>query len=151
MIARARRGYGAGKRINRTKRRIAVDASACCWLSWSPPRPSRTATPRSRCCGTAPGLASTKVAWANGGYAGKLISCAKSRLALTLEIVKQPDDLHSFKILPARMGGAADLGVDHPQRTIRDCERLPGYHEIHAHWATIFVHDPPPRPPLNAA
>jgi hypothetical protein len=30
------------------------------------------------------------VAWAEGGYAGKLITGAKSRLALTLEIVKRP-------------------------------------------------------------
>jgi hypothetical protein len=114
------------------------------------PRPAagcpghRRARPGPRCreavaVDPAPGLASIKVAWADGGYAGKLITCAKSRLALTLEIVKRPDDLHSFKALPPRMGGAAGFGVDHPQRTIRDYERLPGHHEIHAHWATIFI------------
>jgi hypothetical protein len=50
----------------------------------------------------------------------------KSRIALALEIVKRPDDLHSFKGLTPQVGGAADLGVDHPQRTIRDYERPPG-------------------------
>jgi putative transposase len=50
----------------------------------------------------------------------------KSRIAPALEIVKRPDDLHSFNGLTPQVGGAADLGVDHPQRTIRDYERPPG-------------------------
>src|ERR1700722_18285495 len=42
------------------------------------------------------------LAWADGGYAGKLVTWAKTRLRLTLEIVRRPDDLHAFKILPRR-------------------------------------------------
>ena len=39
-----------------------------------------------------------KLACADGGYAGKLITWAKTKLkpGLTLEIVKRPDDLHTF-------------------------------------------------------
>ena len=40
--------------------------------------------------------------WADGGYAGKLVTWAKTSLALTLEIVRRPDDLHTFQVLPRR-------------------------------------------------
>jgi transposase len=41
---------------------------------------------------------------ADGGYAGKLVTWAGTRLKpkLTLQIVKRPDDLHTFKVLPRR-------------------------------------------------
>ena len=43
------------------------------------------------------------LAWADGGYAGKLVSWAKAALSLTLEIVKRPDDLHVSRC--CRAGG----------------------------------------------
>ena len=43
-----------------------------------------------------------KLTWADGGYAGKLVTWAKTSLALTLEIVRRPDDLHTFQVLPRR-------------------------------------------------
>ncbi len=47
---------------------------------------------------------SVRIAWADGGYAGKLVTWATSKLKpkLTLEIVKRPDDLHTFQVLPRR-------------------------------------------------
>jgi len=44
-----------------------------------------------------------KLARADGGYAGKLVTWAKTQLKpkLTLQIVKWPDDLHTFQVLPA--------------------------------------------------
>ena len=103
MISRGSRGYDAGKKINGTKRHIAVgtlgllltvlvtsasvqDRNAAKPLLWN----LRRAFP------------SITLAWADGGYAGKLLSWAKIRLALTMEIVKRPDDLHTFKVLPRR-------------------------------------------------
>jgi hypothetical protein len=41
------------------------------------------------------------LAWADGGYAGKLVTWASTRLRLRLDIVKRPDDLHTFQVLPA--------------------------------------------------
>ena len=43
-----------------------------------------------------------RLAWADGGYAGKLGHLGQDRLRLRLEIVKRPDDLHTFKVLPRR-------------------------------------------------
>jgi transposase len=143
MIARGRRGYDAGKKISGTKRHIAVDTigllltvlvtaasvqdrDAAKPLLWNP----RKAFP------------SIKLAWADGGYAGKLVTWARTRLKpqLTLEIVKRPDDLHTFKVLPRRWVVERTLSwITRHRRTVRDYERLAAHHETYVYWAMIIV------------
>jgi transposase len=141
MIARTRRGYDAGKKINGTKRHLAVDAlgllltvlvtaasvqdrDAAKPLLWN----LRKAFP------------AVKLAWADGGYAGKLVTWAATRLKpkLTLEIVKRPDDLHTFKVLPRRWVVERTLSWI-TRRTVRDYERLPAHHETFIYWAMIIL------------
>ncbi len=143
MIARTRRGYDAGKKINGTKRHIAVDTlgllltvlvtaasvqdrDAAKPLLWN----LRKAFP------------AVKLTWADGGYAGQLVTWASSRLKpkLTLEIVKRPDDLHTFKVLPRRRVVERTLSwITRHRRTVRDYERLPAHHETFIYWAMIIV------------
>ncbi len=143
MIARNRRGYDAGKKINGTKRHIAVDAlgllltvlvtaasvqdrDAAKPLLWN----LRRAFP------------SVRLAWADGGYAGKLVIWARTKLKpkLTLEIVKRPDDLHTFQVLPRRWVVERTLSwITRHRRTVRDYERLPAHHETYIYWAMIIV------------
>ncbi len=83
---------------------------------------------------------SIRLAWADGGYAGKLVTWAKTRLRLTLEIVKRPDDLHTFKVLPRRWVVERTLSwITRHRRTVRDYERLPAHHETYVYWAMIIV------------
>jgi len=103
-VSRASRGYDAGKKVNGRKRHIAVDTiglllsvlitaagvqdrDAAKPLLWN----LRRAFP------------SVKLAWADGGYVGKLVTWASTTLKprLTLQIVKRPDNLHTFQVLPA--------------------------------------------------
>jgi transposase len=87
-VARAGRGYDAGKKINGRKRHIAVDTigllltvlvtaasvqdrDAAKPLLWN----LKKAFPKVR------------LAWADGGYAGKLVTWSRTALKLTLEIV----------------------------------------------------------------
>ena len=143
MIARSRRGYDAGKKISGTKRHIAVDTlgllltvlvtaasvqdrDAAKPLLWN----LRRAFP------------SVRLAWADGGYAGKLVTWAATRLRpkLTLEIVKRPDDLHTFQALPRRWVVERTLSwITRHRRTVRDYERLPAHHETYIYWAMIMV------------
>jgi transposase len=143
MIARSRRGYDAGKKINGTKRHLAVDAlgllltvlvtaasvqdrDAAKPLLWN----LRKAFP------------SVKLAWADGGYAGKLVPWAAAKLKpkLALGIVKRPDDLHTFKVLPRRWVVERTLSwITRHRRTVRDYERLAAHHETYVHWAMIIV------------
>jgi len=40
--------------------------------------------------------------WADGGYAGKLVTWAALTLRRTVQIVKRPGSLHTFQVLPRR-------------------------------------------------
>ena len=141
MVARTGRGYDAGKKINGRKRHIAVDtgglllmvlATAASTQDRDAAKPLlwnlRLASP------------SITLAWADGGYACKLVTWAKTALHLTLEIVKRPDDLHAFKLLPRRWVVERTLSwITRHRRTVRDYERLPARHETYIYWSMIIV------------
>jgi transposase len=81
-----------------------------------------------------------KLAWADGGYAGKLVTWAKTQLSLAVEIVKRPDDLHTFQVPPRRWVVERTLSwITRHRRTVRDCERQPAHHETCVYWAMIIV------------
>ena len=141
QVTRASRGYDAGKKINGRKRHIAVDTigllltvlitaasiqdrDAAKPLLWN----LRKAFP------------AIKLTWADGGYAGKLLSWAATVLKLTVQIVKRPDDLHTFKVLPRRWVVERTLAwITRHRRTVRDYERLPAHHETYVYWAMIII------------
>jgi len=140
-VAGTGRGYDAGKKVSGRKRHIAVgvmgmlltilvtaasvqDRDAARLLLWN----LRQAFPK------------IKLAWADGGYSGKLVSWAKTTLKLTLQIVKRPDDLHTFKVLPRRWAVERTLAwITRHRRTVRDCERLPAHHETYLYWSMIIA------------
>ena len=81
-----------------------------------------------------------RLAWADGGYAGKLVTWAKTALKLTLQIVRRPDDLHTFQVLPRRwVAGRTLAWITRCRRTVRDYERLPAHHETIVYWAMIIT------------
>jgi transposase len=140
-VARAGRGYDAGKKTNGRKRHIAVDTigllltvlvtaasvqdrDAAKPLLWN----LKKAFPKVR------------LAWADGGYAGKPVTWARTTLKLTLEIVRRPDDLHTFKVLPRRwVVERTPAWITRHRRTVRDYERIPSHHETYIYWAMIIV------------
>src|SRR5207253_10841841 len=81
-----------------------------------------------------------RLAWADGGYAGKLVTWAKTALKLTLQIVRRPDDLHTFQVLPRRWVVERTLAwITRHRRTVRDYERLPAHHETIVYWSMIII------------
>ena len=77
---------------------------------------------------------------------------------LKLEIVRRPDDLHTFQVLPRRWIVERTLSwITRHRRTVRDYERLPAHHETYIYWAMIIImtrrlaRQPPPpsRQPPN--
>src|SRR5947209_237001 len=95
MIARTRRGYDAGKKINGTKRHIAVDTTGLLLtvLVTAASVQDRDAA-RPLLQNLRKAFPTVRLAWADGGYAGKLVTWAAAKLKpkLGLEIVKRPDD-----------------------------------------------------------
>jgi transposase len=143
MTGRARRGYDAGKKISGTRRHIAVDALGLLLtvlVTAASVQDRDAARPLLRNLRKA--FPSVRLARADGGYAGKLVTWARTRLRpkLTLEIVKRPDDLHTFQVLPRRRVVERTLSwITRHRRTVRDYERLPAHHETCIYWAMIIV------------
>jgi transposase len=140
-VAAASRGFDAGKKVQGRKRHIAVDViglllavlvtaasvqdrDAAKPLLWN----LRKAFP------------AVRLAWADGIYAGKLVTWATTALKLTLQIVRRPDDLHTFQVLPRRWVVERTLAwITRCRRTVRDYERLTAHHETIVYWAMIIT------------
>ncbi len=90
-------------------------------------------------CRLAASFRTVILVWADGGYAGKLVTW-RPAAARTLQIVKRPDDLHTFKILPRRWVVERTFGwIMKHRRCVRDYERLPDHHETYLYWSMIHV------------
>ena len=140
-VASDSRGFDAGKKINGRKRHIAVDTlgllltvliTAAGIQDRDAARPllrnMRRAFPPSR---------STEPTAAN---AGKLVTWVKRALKLTVQIVRRPDDLHTFQVLPRRWVVERTLAwITRCRRTVRDYERLTEHHETIVYWAMIIT------------
>ena len=140
-VGKDSRGYDAGKKIEGRKRHIAVDVmglilaiviTAACVQDRDGARPLLWKL--------AAGYRAVTLIWADGGYAGKLVTWAAGTLHRTLQIVKRPDDLHTFKVLPRRWVVERTFGwIMKHRRCVRDYERLPAHHETYLYWAMIHI------------
>ena len=72
--------------------------------------------------------------------AGNPVTWAKTWLRLKVQIVKRPDDLHTFTVLPRRwVVERTFLWITRHRRTVRDYERLAAHHETYLYWSMIIV------------
>ena len=78
--------------------------------------------------------------WADGGYAGRLVSWAAGVLRLTVTVVKRSDDTRGFVVVPRRWVLERTFGwLMRHRRLVRDYERLPEHHEAMVLWATVMI------------
>ena len=120
-IARTSRRYDAGKKINGRKRHIAVDTIGLLLtvLITAASVQDRDAA-KPLLWNLSKAFPKVRLAWADGGYARKLVTWSKTALKLTLQIVKRPDDLHTFKVLPRRWVVERTLAwITRHRRTVR--------------------------------
>jgi transposase len=140
-VSKASRGWDAAKKVNGRKRHIAVDATGLLLEVLVTPASTQdrdAAQPllfnlhRAR--------RRIRLAWADGGYAGKVQPWAATYLKLTVQIVRRPDDLHTFQVLPRRwVAGRTLAWITSYRRCARDYERLPAHHEAMVLWAMITL------------
>lgn len=97
------RGYDAGKKINGRKRHIATDTLG---LLLTVIVTAASVSDRDAGADLLRALRerhyAIRLVWADGGYTGWLVTFAAGVLALALTIVKRPDDITGFTVLPRR-------------------------------------------------
>ncbi|MGP4105113.1 IS5 family transposase [Nonomuraea sp. KM90] len=103
MVGAAACGYDAGKKLKGQKRHVVVDTLGLllCVMVTAASVQDRD--------GAHPVLARLRekfstigLVWADGGYAGQLVTWAGQVLGLAVTIVKRSDDLRGFVVLPRR-------------------------------------------------
>ena len=159
-VGKASRGFDAGKKIEGRKRHIAVDVMGLllCVVVTAASVQDRDAA-RPLLWGLAAGFRGGTLVWADGGYAGKLVTRAAGTLRRRVQIIKRPGNLHTFKVLPRRWVVERTFGwIMKHRRCVRDYERLPDHHETCIHWSMIHVmaariarRQPPAPPPAPAS
>ncbi len=135
------RGYDAGKRVNGRKRHIAVDTgglllAVVVTIAGIQDRDGAVrllAALRAR-------FSTITLIWADGGYAGRLISWAKTVLGFAVTIVKRTDDLAGFQVIPRRWVVERTLAwISKHRRCVRDYETRPEHAEAVVHIAMIMT------------
>jgi transposase len=135
------RGYDAGKKVNGRKRHIAVDTLGlllCVLVTAASVQDRDGARPLLHAVTAA--HRRIRLIWADGGYAGKLVTWAKTGLNIVLQIVKRSDDATGFVVLPRRWVVERSLAwIARHRRCTRDYERLPQHHEAMVRWSMIHI------------
>ncbi len=138
-VARGSRGYDAGKKINGRKRHIAVDSLGLLITVVVTAASIQDRDGAIRLLAALRAKLSTiTLVWADGGYAGRLVTWATSVLTLTVQIVKRSDDTTGFTVLPRRWIVERTLSwITRHRRCVRDYETRPDHHEAMVHLAMI--------------
>jgi putative transposase len=140
-VPKASRGWDNAKKVNGRKRHIAVDATGLLLATVITPASVQdrdAARPLlwnlRRACGR------VRLVWADTGYQARRLTAWADALRLTLQLVRRPDDLHTFQVLPRRWVVERTFAwISKHRRTVRDYERLPAHHEAIIQWAMIAV------------
>jgi len=140
-VPKASRGWDNAKKVNGRKRHIAVDTGGLLLEVLATPASVQdrdAARPLLRNLSRA--RRNLGLAWADGGYAGKLVPWADRRLHLTVQVARRPDDLHAFTVLPRRWVVERTLAwITSYRRCARGYERFPAHHEATVYWAMITL------------
>ncbi|WP_232852606.1 IS5 family transposase [Nocardia acididurans] len=140
-VGSASRGWDAGKKVAGRKRHVLVDSIGLLLVvvvtaaSVQDRDGARTALTLLR-----EWFEKISLIWADGAYAGKLVTWARHTLGYTIEIVKRSDDATGFEVIPRRWVVERTLAwIFQHRRCVRDYERLPEHHEAMVQWAMIIL------------
>ncbi len=163
-------GYDGGKKIKGQKRHIAVDTLGLllCVIVTAASVQDRDGAVR-LLARLREKFSTVALVWADGGYAGRLVTWARQVLAMAVTVVKRSDDVSGFVVLPRRWVVERTFAwLMRYRRLVRCYERRPDHHEAMVWWATVHLMtrrlardlagippatrwgDPPPLPELTS-
>jgi transposase len=140
-VAAASAGYDAGKKTKGRKRNIATDCLGLLLVVTVTAASVQDRDGAHRLLALLRERFSTiSLVWADGGYAGRLVTWAKDVLHVVVTIVKRTDKAAGFVVLPRRWVVERTFGwlIRH-RRLVRDYERRPEHHEAMVWWATVAI------------
>ena len=120
------RGWDQAKKVTGRKRHLAVDTLGLLICVFAGPASTQDRDAARVLLGLLRLVCPTvKLVWADGGYAGALVTTAKKYWSLTVQIVKRNDAATSFVVLPRRWVVERSFAhLANARRTVRDYERL---------------------------
>jgi transposase len=140
-VPAATRGYDGGKKINGRRRHVITDCLGLvlmvlvCAADVTDRQAARVMLPRLR-----GRFRKITLVWADGGYTGRLVTWAKEKLQLTLQIVQRSDDMKGFVVLPRRWVVERTLGwLMRSRRLVRDFETLPASSEAFIYFSQAML------------
>ena len=135
------RGYDGGKKINGRKRHIAVDTSGLLLAVVVTMAGIQDRDAAHRLLSALRAKFSTiTLVWADGGYAGRLVTWAKQILTLAVTVIKRSDDITGFHVLPRRWVVERTFAwISKYRRCVRDYETRPDHHEAMVYIAMIMT------------
>ncbi|MFD4144634.1 IS5 family transposase [Streptomyces sp. NPDC058572] len=140
-VPAASRGYDAGKKVPGRKRHIVVDCLGlllAVMVTTASVQDRHAAVPLLRSLRDR--YRKITLVWADGGYAGALVTWAKQKLQLTVQVVKRSDDVKGFVVLPRRWMVERTLSwLFRSRRLVRDYETLPVVHEQMVLWSMTML------------
>jgi transposase len=138
-VPRASRGYDAGKRVNGTKRHIAVDTGGLLLAVLVTMANIQDRDGAHRLLARLRERFTTiTLVWADAGYAGRLLVWARNVLHLTVQIVKRSQP--GFVVLPRRWVVERTFAwISKHRRCVRDYETRPDHHEAMIHISMIMT------------
>ncbi len=135
------RGYDGGKKNNGRRRHVITDSLGLLLMVLVT---AGNITDRQASRGMLPLLQrrfpKITLVWADGGYAGRVVTWAKEKLQLTVQIVKRSDDMTGFVVLPRRWVVERTLGwLMRSRRLVRDFETLPSSSEAFIYFSQTML------------
>ena len=139
-VPKATRGWDAAKKVNGRKRHIAVDTTGLLLDVVITPASVQDRDARPLLWNLHRACPRVQLAWADSGYQAHRLTAWATALHITLQIVRRPDGLHTFTVLPRRWVVERTFAwISKHRRTVRDYEHLPASHEAMILWAMIAL------------
>ena len=140
-VGAATRGYDAGKRVNGRKRHIAVDTSGLLIAVIVTAASIQDRDGGLRLLAAVREKFSTiTVAWADAGYAGRLVGWAKAVLDIAVVVVRRADDQVGFTVQHRRWVVERTFAwISTYRRCVREYERRLDTSEAMVHTAMIML------------
>jgi transposase len=140
-VPAATRGFDGGKKINGRRRHVITDSLGLLLMVLVT---AGNVTDRQAARVLLPQLHARfwkiTLVWADGGYAGRLVSFARRTLDLTVQIVRRRDTAAGFVVLPRRWCVERTLGwLMRSRRLVRDFETLPASSETFVYFSMAML------------